>query len=76
MTRIDELKKIGKRINLCSYQTKKNIYTHIITKEIAHYTLTHNKVLINLSKLQDTTIQGIINFLDLEDQIKRREIDI
>ena len=76
MTRIDELKKIGKRIDFCSAETKKKIYTHIITKEIAHYTLTLNKVLINLSKLQDTTIQGIINFLDLEDLQKRREIDI
>lgn len=76
MTRIDELKKIGHRINFCSAETKKKIYTHIITKEITHYTLTHNKVLVNLSKLQDSTIKGIINFLDLEDLIKRREIDI
>jgi len=67
MGRIDDLKKIKTQIILSTYDTKKRIFAYIINQETAHYTLTCNKILVNLSKLQEKTIKGIKNILDTDE---------
>ena len=64
MSRIDQLKTLRKNIDFATHDTKTKIYAYIITCETAHYTITNNKILINLSKLQDSTIAGIINIVE------------
>ena len=74
MGRIDDLKTIRKQIIVSTHDTKKRIFTYIMTQETTHYTLTCNKILVNLSKLQDKTLQGIKNILDTDEL--RLHIDI
>ncbi len=74
MANIERLKLIRKRIDFSTPNTKKKIFAYITANEQAHYTITASKILINLNKLSDSTIAGIINLLDCE--ILNKYVDI